>query len=106
MQKIINDNNEIYLSRFTDISLINSKEINKEDDDDNKKVIIAVSIVCSVVAAAGIAIGIYFLLKKFKLKNSDVANEEIKVITEITKKTMAYEGSKEKVIEFKNMENQ
>ena len=102
--EIITDNNEIYLSRFTDISLINSKENNKEDDD-NKKVIIAVSVVCSVVAAAGIAIGIYFLLKKFKLKNSDVANEEIKVNTVIIKKTMAYEGSKEKVIEFKNMEN-
>ena len=52
--EIITDNNEIYLSRFTDISLINSKENNKEDDD-NKKVIIAVSVVCSVVAAAGIA---------------------------------------------------
>ena len=102
--EIITDNNEIYLSRFTDISLINSKENNKEDDD-NKKVIIAVSVVCSVVAAAGIAIGIYFLLKKFKLKNSDVDNEEIKVNTEIAKKTMAYEGSKEKVFELKNMEN-
>ena len=49
--------------------------------------------------------GIYFLLKKFKLKNYDVDNEEIKVNTEIAKKTMAYEGSKEKVFELKNMEN-
>ena len=103
--EIITDNNEIYLSRFTDISLINSKEINKEDDDDNKNIIIAVSVVCSLVAADGIAIGIYFLLKKFKLKNSDVDNEEIKVNTEIAKKTMAYEGSKKKVFELKNMEN-
>ena len=103
--EIMTDNNEIFLSRFNDISLINSKEINKEEDDDNKKMIIAVSVVCSVVAAAGIAIGIYFLIKKLKLKNSDIANEEIKVNSEITKKTMAYEGSKEKVIEFKNMEN-
>ena len=103
--EIMTDNNEIYLSRFNDISLINSKEVKEEDDDDNKKMIIAVSVVCSVVAAAGIAIGVYFLIKKLKIKNSNIVNDEIKVNSEITKKAMTYEGSKERVSEFKNIEN-
>ena len=72
--QIITEDNEIYLSKFNDIILINSKE--KEDDDDNKTVIIIIAVVCSVVGAVGIGIGIFFLVKKLRTKTNKVNETE------------------------------
>jgi uncharacterized protein YneF (UPF0154 family) len=55
--------NEIYLAKLNDIVLINN-----EEEDDDKTVIIIIIVVCCVVGAAGIGVGIYFLVKKLKTK--------------------------------------
>ena len=68
---------------MNDIVLINSeekveeevKEV-KEDDDDNKKVIIIVSVICGVVGAALIGVGIFFLVKKLKSNKSQIVEVE------------------------------
>ena len=52
--------NDIYLAKLNDIVLINSEK------KDNKTVIIIVAVVCSVVGAALIGVGIYFLIRKIK----------------------------------------
>jgi len=67
--QINTDDNEIYLSKFNDIVLINSEE------DDNKKVIIIVSVICSVVGAALIGVGIFFLVRKLKSTKEKPINE-------------------------------
>ena len=72
--QIITEDNEIYLSKLNDIILINSKE--KEDDDNNKTVIIIIVVVCSVVVAAGLGIGIFFLVKKLRTKTNGVNKAE------------------------------
>ena len=72
--QIITEDNEIYLSKLNDIILINSKE--KEDDDNNKTVIIIIVVVCSVVVAAGLGIGIFFLVKKLRTKTNGVKEAE------------------------------
>ena len=68
--------NEIYLANFNDITLINSKE--KNDDNKNKTKIIIIAVVCSVVGAALIAVGIYFLIKKLKTTK---INKETNIIS-------------------------
>ena len=98
--------NEIYLSKFNDITLINSKEEKVDDDNDNKTVIIAVSTVCSVLVAVGIGIGIFFLIKKLRMNKVNNNNED--KISENNKKVqepLASERSGQKVIEFKTMTN-
>ena len=105
--EITTDGKEIYLSKINDIALINSEEVKEEedDDDDDKTVVIVVSVVCAVVAAVGIGIGIFFLIKKLRV--SKVNNNENK-ISENNKKAqepLASERSGQKVIEFKTMTN-
>ena len=105
--EITTDGKEIYLSKINDIALINSEEVKEEedDDDDDKTVVIVVSVVCAVVAAVGIGIGIFFLIKKLRV--SKVNNNENK-ISENNKKNqepLASERSGQKVIEFKTMTN-
>ena len=77
--QINTDDNEIYLSKFNDIILINSEE----EDDDNKTVIIVVIVVCCVVVAALLGLGVYFLVRKLKsskkglnMKNIDENNKD------------------------------
>ena len=70
--EIITNENEIYLAKFNDIILLNSEE------DDNKTLIIVVSVVCSVVGAAGIGIGIYCIIKRYKAKKANLNIEENK----------------------------
>ena len=79
--QINTDDNEIYFSKLNDIILINSEEKveeeEKEDDDDgNKKVIIIVSVICGVVGATLIGVGIFFLVKKLKSNKSQIVEEE------------------------------
>ena len=62
--QINTDTNEIYLSKFSDIVLINSEE--EEKDDNDKTIIIIISVVCGVVGAALIGVGIFFLVRKIK----------------------------------------
>ena len=69
--QINTDNNEIYLSKFNDIVLINSEK------GDNKKVIIIVSVICGVVGAALIGVGIFFLVRKLKSSKETIPNEII-----------------------------
>ena len=64
--EIKTDKNEIYLAKFNDIVLLNSKE--KEDDDNNKKIIIIIIVVCAVIGAGLIALGIYCLIRHLKAK--------------------------------------
>ena len=63
--QINTENNEIYLSKFNDIVLINSEK------DDDKTIIIIVSVVCSVVGAGLIGVGIFFLVRKLKSSKKD-----------------------------------
>ena len=105
--EITTDGKEIYLSKINDIALINSEEVKEEedDDDDDKTEVIVVSVLCAVVAAVGIGIGIFFLIKKLRV--SKVNNNENK-ISENNKKAqepLASERSGQKVIEFKTMTN-
>ena len=97
--EITTDGKEIYLSKINDIALINSEEVKEEeeeedddDDDDDKTVVIVVSVVCAVVAAVGIGIGIFFLIKKLRV--SKVNNNENK-ISENNKKAQEPLASKE-----------
>ena len=68
--------NEIYLAKFNDIVLLNSKEKEDDDDNNNKTLIIIVSVVCGVIGAAGIAVGIYFLIRYLKSKKIKTKVEE------------------------------
>ena len=61
--------NEIYLSKFNDIVLINSEK------NDDKKGIIIVGIICGVVGAALIGVVIFFLVRKLKSKKEETFNE-------------------------------
>lgn len=68
---------------MNDIILINSEEKVEEeeeekgdDDDGNKKVIIIVSVICGVVGATLIGVGIFFLVKKLKSNKSQIVEEE------------------------------
>ena len=67
--QINTDNNEIYLSKFNDIVLINSEK------NDDKKGIISVAIICGVVGAALIGVVIFFLVRKLKSKKEETFNE-------------------------------
>jgi hypothetical protein len=67
--QINTDNNEIYLSKFNDIVLINSEK------NDDKKGIISVGIICGVVGAALIGVVIFFLVRKLKSKKEGTFNE-------------------------------
>ena len=98
--EIKTENNEIYLSKFNDITLINSEE----EDDDNKTTIIVVSVVCAVVVAAGIGVGIYFLLRKMKSgeDNNNVVNAPDVKENPQTNNAMAEAVSENKVIAYKN----
>ena len=57
------DNNEIYLAKLNDIKLINSEKNNK------KAIIIIVSVVCGIILAVLLGVGIYFMGKKLKSNN-------------------------------------
>ena len=97
--EIKTENNEIYLSKFNDITLINSEE----ENDDNKTTIIVVSVVCAVVVAAGIGVGIYFLLRKIKSEgqnNNEVNDADIKGNPQ-TNNAMVDVVSENKIIAFK-----
>ena len=82
--QINTDDKEIYFAKLNDIVLINSEEKveeekieeEKEDDDDNKKVIIIVSVICGVVGAGLIGVGIFFLVKKLKSNKSQIVEVE------------------------------
>ena len=82
--QINTDDKEIYFAKLNDIVLINSeekveeevKEVKEDDDDDNKKVIIIVSVICGVVGAALIGVGIFFLVKKLKSNKSQIVEVE------------------------------
>ena len=63
--EIKTNKNEIYLAKFNDIVLLNSKE-----EDDNKTLIIVISVVCSAVVLAGIIVGVYCLMKHLKSKKN------------------------------------
>ena len=67
--QINTDTNEIYLSKFNDIVLINSEEGKK-----NKTRIIIISVVCAVVGAALIAVGIFFLVRKIRASKQILSN--------------------------------
>ena len=87
--QINTDDNEIYLSKFNDIVLINS-----EEDDDNKTVIIIVSVICSVVGASLIGVGIFFLVRKLKSTKEKPINEVNNVNQEEKNdNVMAYESN-------------
>ena len=104
------DSNEIYFSKLNEISLINNDNMiypkennnnNKEDDDDgNKTVIIVVSVICSVIGAVGIGIGLYFILKKLKAKKINYTAKE--TMGQQTVKTEEIVGSENRVIKYNN----
>ena len=75
---------------------------NKEDDDDdgNKTVIIVVGVICSVIGAAGIGIGLYFILKKLKAKKINYTAKE--TMGQQTVKTEEIVGSENRVIKYNN----
>ena len=97
--EIKTENNEIYLSKFNDITLINSEE----EDNDNKTTIIVVSVVCAVVVAAGIGVGIYFLVRKMKSggDNNNIVNAPDVKENPQTNNAMAVSVSENKVIAYK-----
>ena len=102
--QINTDNNEIYFAKLNDIVLINSEE------DDNKKVIIIVSVICSVVGAALIGVGIFFLVRKLKSMKEKERNEVNKANNPEknenrikTDNVMVYEtNSAERISKFEN----
>ena len=106
--EIKQDGKEIYLSKFNEIVLINSdnlvftEESVDEDDDDNKTVVIVVSVVCSVVAACGIGIGLFFLIRKIKAKGISEHNDVKEMEQHQTVKTSEAISSGNRVIKYKN----
>ena len=102
--EIKTNNNEIYLAKFNDIVLLNSKE--KEDDgkNKNKTLIIVVSVVCGVIGLAGISVGVYFLVKYLKSKKMKLNVDENKKNRETNNQNIRIEelDSGNRVITFKN----
>ena len=101
--EIKTNNNEIYLAKFNDIVLLNSKE-KEEDDDKNKTLIIVVSVVCGVIGLAGISVGVYFLVKYLKSKTMKLNVDENKENRETNNKNIRIEelDSGNRVSTFRN----
>lgn len=100
--EIKTQNNEIYLSKFSDILLINSEKEEDDDDNNNRNWVIIVSVVCSVVVAVGIGIGIYFIIKNIKSKGVNNTNEVNDNNIRKTNEPITEGGNTNRVIEFKN----
>ena len=75
--QIITDTNEIYLSKFIDILLINSDSDNRyTSNNSDKSIIIIICSIISVVGAGLVGISIYLLIKKHKKANQKEVTEE------------------------------
>ena len=102
---VIDNNNEVYLSKFNDIALINieEKQEEEEDDDNNKTIIIAVCVICVVVVATGVIVTIYLIKRKPKASGNETDEKEIKDKNiRQTNEAMNEDENGNKVIEFKN----
>ena len=104
--QINTDNNEIYLSKFNDIVLINSEK------GDNKKVIIIVSVICVVVGAALIGVGIFFLVRKLKSSKETIPNEIIETKNPTNKNIIQSNhvednepNTEQRIVKFENNKN-
>ena len=97
--------NEIYLSKFNDILLINSEE-NEENEEkkDDKTTIIIVSVVCGVVGAALIGVGVYFIIRrvKFAKYNANKATIENDNNLQSDTKKNEEESNRDRIIKFTN----
>jgi heme/copper-type cytochrome/quinol oxidase subunit 2 len=102
---VIDNNNEVYLSKFNDIALINieEKQEEEEDDDNNKTIIIVVCVICVVVVATGVIVTIYLIKRKPKASGNETDEKEIKDKNiRQTNEAMNEDENGNKVIEFKN----